>query len=576
MSVIRILSETVASQIAAGEVVDRPSSVVRELVDNSIDAGADRIAIFLEGGGRRRIRVSDNGAGMGRDDLLLCVERHATSKIENAADLLSVKTLGFRGEALPSIASVSRTRITSRPKDQLGGYTLKISGGRLESLEEAGSPAGTIVEVDSLFFNTPARRKFLRTPETEAAHVLLTVSVRALPFAGIAFRLEDPKGILLDVPASGGDLPRLAAVMGRETARAMAEGEHKVEDLSIRLFLASPEWSRDRGDRLYLYVNGRHIRDRLLTRAVLEGYGQRLMKGRYPQAVVFLEMPPADVDVNVHPAKQEVRFGNARAVFQALAAAVGSTLVTHVRSVPDFVRAQPGSQLWHMPKKALGPAAAESAGERWQDRAAAPTIQGEIGMFPGEMPERQAQVIGQLGDTYILCQVRDGLLVVDQHAAHERIVYETLKRAMMKSGLEVQAFLVPPQLELGAVEARLALQQLDRLKAYGIALEHFGGNTFLLRAVPAMLGDVPWDSVVSELVSGLDDTGGAAELLDRALKVMACHGSVRARQRLSREGAARLVEQLSEMHLPTNCPHGRPIFRRITYGELERMFKRVV
>ncbi|HEJ84058.1 MAG TPA: DNA mismatch repair endonuclease MutL, partial [Desulfobacteraceae bacterium] len=326
MNTIRILSETLASQIAAGEVVDRPASVVRELTDNSIDAGADRIVVTIENGGKRRIRVSDNGLGMSKDDLLLCVERHATSKIRTASDLLSVRSLGFRGEALPSIAAVSRIQITSLPQGRLTGHSLRISGGKLLEIKETGAPPGTIVDVKDLFFNIPARRKFLRAVRTETDHIVDSLSRIAMPFPGITFRLDDGTRNVIHLPASEDTRDRISGLMGRKTAEAMVTGEEKEGDLSIKVYAAPPDFARSRGDRLYVYVNCRNIRDRLVTKAIMEGYGRRLMKGQYPQVVLFIDIDPLEIDVNVHPTKQEIRFRNASRIFQAIVSAVGKSL----------------------------------------------------------------------------------------------------------------------------------------------------------------------------------------------------------------------------------------------------------
>ena len=335
MNVIRILPEKVATQIAAGEVIERPASVVRELLDNSIDAGSDTILIKIERGGKGLIRVRDNGVGMSRDDLLLSLERHATSKIKSASDLFSIETFGFRGEALPSMASVSRMEITSRPREQLVGYRVKIDGGKLKSIDETGSPAGTIVEVRDLFFNTPVRKKFLRAEKTETDHIVDVLSKIALPFLHIDFRLDDGEKTLLSLPISESDLNRLAILMGRNVAGSMEYLDQQLNELKIKAYLASPDLSRSRGDRIFVYVNYRSVRDRLITRAVIEGYGQRLMKGRYPQAAIFIEMPPALVDINVHPTKQEIRFRDGRHVYQSIVSAIESVLGEKLHPILD-------------------------------------------------------------------------------------------------------------------------------------------------------------------------------------------------------------------------------------------------
>ena len=354
MSLIRILPESVACQIAAGEVVERPASVARELLDNSLDAGADRIEVRIEAGGQKLIRVSDNGRGMDRDDLLLCVERHATSKVRELEDLFSIGTLGFRGEAIPSVASVSRLEITSRPEESVAGNRIRIEGGRLISVEEIGAPEGTVVAVRDLFFNTPARRKFLRTPKTESYHILETVSRIALPFRGVSFRLLEGERTLLHYPASENEVERLAMLLGRETAQRMETVERAMGPVTVRVNLAPPEMSRSRGDRILVYVNGRNVRDRTLTRAVMEGYGQRLMKGRYPHVVVSLEMDPSLVDINVHPTKQEVRFREGRQVYRAVVTAVDQGLFSSGGSVDRPRSYGPGRGPGRSQKAAVG------------------------------------------------------------------------------------------------------------------------------------------------------------------------------------------------------------------------------
>jgi DNA mismatch repair protein MutL len=571
MGSIRILSEKVASQIAAGEVVERPASVVRELIDNSIDAGASRILIKIENGGKSVIRVSDNGAGMDRDDLLLCAERHATSKISELSDLFSVRTLGFRGEAVPSIAAVSRMVITSRTLDQVGGFRLTLQGGKIKEIEETGAPVGTTVEVKDLFFNTPARKKFLRSAGTETDHIVDGLSRIALPFTTLSFRLDERDKTLLSLPSVDSDVSRLSALFGHEVAASMISMEEEVHGLRLSGYLSPPEWDRARGDHLFVYVNRRSVRERLLTHAVIEGYGSRLMKGRYPYAVIFIEIDPSLVDVNVHPAKQEVRFHQNRLVHEA------------VRVVVDGFLRQKAAALFQVPVVST-----ESMGETG-GRIAEPI--GEYAAYRAEAtisraPERQVPlmikespvVLGQLKETYILCETKEGLLLVDQHAAHERRVYEKLKRSYDNSTLECQPFLIPPRVEFSPSESRTILRKMGELSELGIALEHFGGGTFMVRSVPNILVDVHWESFLRELIPILEEQGAAKkdQVADRLLALMACHGAIRAGQRLSKEEMVSLVEQLDEAEVPTNCPHGRPVFKRLSFYDIEKMFRRVV
>ncbi|MFP3928667.1 MAG: DNA mismatch repair endonuclease MutL [Desulfobacteraceae bacterium] len=576
MTRIRVLPESVATRIAAGEVVERPASVVRELMDNSIDAGADRIEVTIEGGGRKLIRVSDNGLAMGRDDLLLSVERHATSKVRDMEDIFSVATLGFRGEALPSIASVSRMEITSRPREQVSGHRLIIKGGDLQSIDEVGAPPGTTVSVRDLFFNTPARRKFLRTARTEASHVMEVFSRIALPFNEVHFRLLDGDKAVLSYPDSDDRRERLSMLVGRDVADRMKEISAEWGSIAIRGYAAPPELSRSRGDRILVYVNGRSVRDRLVARAVMEAYGQRLMKGRYPQAILFLELPPSSVDINVHPAKQEVRFREAGTLYNALVSAVQGSLnqETLGRGIRYERTADPGSGWGEAPmgweQTGIEEAPPQGGGRSlWQ----------RDHQDHGGSTRPSLQVIGQLGGTYILCQSDEGLVLVDQHAAHERIVYEELRDRLSGAALEVHAFLIPKRFELSLQEAGLVARHSEALRRLGLELEPFGAGTVLLRSVPTQLMNVDLDRFIEELLPLLKEKGddlGREEGFHELLTVMACHGAIRAGEPLSEQEMASLLQELQGTGLYTNCPHGRPIFKKFTWGELERMFKRIV
>jgi DNA mismatch repair protein MutL len=581
MSVIRILPERVASQIAAGEVIERPASVVRELTDNSIDAGAQKIFITVENGGKSLIRVADDGAGMGRDDLLLCLERHATSKISSIPDLFSIQTLGFRGEALPSVAAVSKIEILSRKPDELIGYRLKVAGGKIKSLEEAGAPVGTTVEVRDLFYNTPARKKFLRAAATEVDHIVETVARIALPFIAIHFKLDEGGRNLLSLPGSRDEISRLSALFGRNVAGSMIKQEREESALRIRSYVASPEMTRARGDRIFVYVNRRNVRDRLLTHAVMEGYGQRLMRGRYPQVVVFIDMDPSVVDVNVHPTKQEVRFRESRHVHETLKSVIEDSLGR--RLYPTVQRetvSKEQAEEYPVALLPLAEQAAEYGGKRVVQvvsdrlRAQPAAVEQGISRLFGD----RLEIIGQLKKTYILCQAEDSLLIIDQHAAHERIVYEKLKACMRESRTESQPFLIPPSIEFSPKDARMLLRHLDHLGKLGLEMEPFGGNTFLVRSVPSVMVNAHWMEFIKDLSPILEKNADLSreDVVDAMLSVMACHGAVRAGQTLSFDEMRHLVEQLNTAELPSHCPHGRPVAKKFTYYDIEKMFKRIV
>ena len=626
MSTIKILPENVANQIAAGEVIERPASVVRELLDNSIDSGADRISITIEEGGKQLIKVSDNGSGMDREEMLLAIERHATSKISSVSDIFSLKTLGFRGEALPSICSVAKTEIISRPSDQLSAFRMKASGGVIQSVDETGAPAGTTVEVRDLYFNTPARKKFLKSLRTETSQIVDTVSRIALPFKWIYIKLLDnsTEKTLLNLPSADNELNRLTALFGKDTAASLLDTHFEQKGLVIRAYLAHPELSRTRGDRMYVYVNNRNIRDKLIIGAITRGYGQRLMKGRYPQVALFMDIDPALVDVNVHPAKQEVRFEDSGFIYKSIASTIAralgdqlnpfhqsgdgrsyesgikpiyqnSSVSSKTEPAWEYFPGETKEKAQHEIKESPPEEQAELFNRNeapYQPENEPDLIFPRVGerkdVFPEpvENPERiQAyhrgeipQVIGQLKGTYLLFQERDGLLMIDQHAAHERIVYEILKAKYAASKIESQSFLLPVDFELSIKDARILDGKLDQLKTLGFEIENFGGNSFLIRAVPAILVNSDWENFLRELIPVLEEEDDLTNdrAMDKLLTVMACHGAIRAGHSMTRQEMSLLVEQLQKLELSTNCPHGRPVFKRFSYSEIEKMFKRIV
>jgi DNA mismatch repair protein MutL len=592
MSNIRILPEHVANQIAAGEVIERPASIVRELMDNSIDAGADRISLRIEDGGKRLIRISDNGIGMDRDDLLLSLERHSTSKITAMSDIFSIRTLGFRGEALPSICSISRIEILSRPADKIIGHRLSASGGKLLSIDETGSAVGTSITIRDIFFNTPARQKFLKGDKTEMGYIMDTFSRIALPFNHIHFKVDDGDKNLLNIPASDNEINRFTALLGRNAASSLIDATGDANGCRVSIYMAPPENSRNKGDRIFIYINNRSIRDRLVIRSVLDGYGQRLMKGRYPQAFVFLEIDPSSVDVNVHPSKQEVRFQQSHLIYQAISSIIDKALKS--RFTPFFETA------YAEEKTRLGNYASETKVSEppWvysapmQNKTVVPMeLQTDREVSPKKMPsypdikpfqetliKESPRLIGQLRDTYLLFQAEDGLLIVDQHAAHERILYEKLKKGLVEMKVDIQPFLIPVKIEASLKDASVLEENLPQLARLGFELDHFGGSTFLIRSAPAALGNADWETLISDLIPELEKNApvGIEQTMDDMLIVMACHGAIRARQSLGQREITLLLEELDSLDIPTNCPHGRPIFKKIVYSEIEKMFKRII
>ncbi|HML95905.1 MAG TPA: DNA mismatch repair endonuclease MutL [Thermodesulfobacteriota bacterium] len=603
MGKIRVLSDNLVSKIAAGEIVERPASVVKELVENSIDAGSASIEIELESGGRRLIRVSDDGEGMTRDEALLCLERHATSKIKDVKDLFSLTSLGFRGEAIPSIASVSRFRMITKTHSDMIGTMLKVDGGVLRGVEEAGSPPGTDIEVKDLFFNTPPRLKFMKRPETELSNVVDIVEREAIPRPGVSFELRSDGRVLLRFPARDSVRERIESVYPGTRLFSVEGGE---EGVRLTGFFGSPLEGRSTARKLYTYVNGRAVRDRFLTRAVLGAYGKMLEKGRFPEGVLFVELPPGDVDVNVHPTKNEVRFKNPGLVAGLISSCIGRML-GNAPWLASYGRAAGPGHDWrgltrertssYSPPGGGFSGAHASAPEgsdyaRGVSREAAPReTHGDV--HPGAVREATApagelfssggtysdlKIVGQIGDLYIVCASGDGMVIIDQHAAHERINYEKIKNSYEGQGrAPSQELLMPKVVGLSPYEAELLSGHLAPLSALGLRMEPFGDGSYVVRSIPAVLGNADPETLVRDIVGEISEGDKEESLsgkIDRVIATMACHSSIRASFELGPEEMKALLAELDRAEFPHACPHGRPVARELTFGDIERMFKR--
>lgn len=629
MSKIRILPEIISNKIAAGEVVERPASVVKELVENALDADSTKIVIEVERGGRRLMRVSDNGGGMDRDDALLALERYATSKIASDTDLFSIRSLGFRGEALPSIAAVSRFTIVTREKRSDAGTEVRVSGGKIEQVAEIGAPPGTMITVENLFFNTPARRKFMKSVTTEMGHVADIVAAIALGRPEVYFRLMHDGRILKSWPATVDRLDRVADVLGAKLRGELYPVARNAEFGAIDGWVSDPKQLRSTSRGVFIFVNGRHVRDRVIQHALFAGYRQRLVKGQYPVATLFITVPHDQVDVNVHPTKNEVRFAQQRSIHDLVQSAVAETLDRRDRPQwgrpeeprPGFMQKQPRiSDNLDITYEARGSGReAKTANGDSYDPAAAGRFRGhDAGVlrrlhhdkaelpqnainktFPriaGEMvpaaadrrPPEQAvlwkktefgglRVIGQLHNSYVLCESEGGLVLLDQHAAHERILYERLKRRSDGLKKEAQRLLVPETIELSFHEAGVLERLAAEFDAFGLEIDAFGTNTFVVRSVPAMLAGRDIAPLVRDIVETLAVEGfgdGPESSVDESLKLMACHGAIRAHQELSNRQIRELLEELDGCENPSHCPHGRPTWLRWSIRELEKSFKR--
>ena len=595
MSRIRLLPEIVASQVAAGEVVERPASVVKELVENSIDAGARKIEINIQRGGISLMRVLDDGCGMDRDDALLSLERHATSKIRSAADLSAISTLGFRGEALPSIASVSRFRLTTREPDAIAGTEIVVNGGKIDMVREGGEAPGTQVEVRSLFYNLPARRKFLRSENTESRNIEHQLHLQAAGHPQIAFVFVRDERVIFQLPAATTLRDRLRDLYGSELVERLLEIEAPDDSAKIRItgWIGQAGVSRQTRAQQLIFVNGRAVENAVLTVALREGYHTALMKGQFPVTFLFLDLDPAAVDVNVHPAKREVRFRDPSGVREAIVDTIQRTLESGRRDWqqqfrgPTEVSQSPSREF---EKFAIEPhaslrtefvqSATPSVIPKREDAEGShkPNVAQPTGQSPPDH-HQQFQIIGVLNKLYVLMENAGGLVLVDQHAAHERILFEELRRRMEAQGVPSQRLLLPQTFDLPPRDAEWIERNMPILQKMGIGIEAFGPNTFRIDSVPAFLNVSDPARFLREVIDGLKSASNSSSPLRLGEDMIAktvCRHAVKANDPLRYLEVEKLIRDLLECDLPYCCPHGRPTMIQISLGELEKKFGRKV
>ena len=613
MGRIRLLSETVASQVAAGEVVERPASVVKELVENSLDASARKIDIVIRRGGISLVRVIDDGCGMDRDDALLSLERHATSKIRSAADLQAVATLGFRGEALPSIASVSRFRLTTREARAIAGTEIIVNGGKIEIVRDGGEAPGTQVEVRSLFYNLPARRKFLRSESTESRNIEHQLHLQAIGHPQIAFSLLRDDRMLLQLPATVRLSDRIRDLYGAELLQRLVE----VSDLAsskIRIsgFIGQAGLSRQTRSQQLAFVNGRAIESSLITGAIREGYHTALMKGQYPVTFLFLELDPKAVDVNAHPAKREVRFHDPNGVRETIVRCIQQTLETARAEWQEKFRAparpstdvpaKPAPDLTLRPEvsasqythRELPHRGTSASGGVDFMRAPGPEIVGQAHRLPRPDPgsankalalqrnsrkaaQQQFEIIGVLSKLYVLMESADGLVLVDQHAAHERILFEELRRRMEEQGVPTQKLLLPQTFDVPPRDADWIERNLSTLQRMGIGIESFGPDNFKIDSLPSFLSVSDAAQFMRKVIDDLKGTGNSASAMRLGEEMIAktvCRHAVKANDPLRYPEVEKLIRDLLDCDLPYCCPHGRPTMIQISLAELEKKFGR--
>jgi DNA mismatch repair protein MutL len=571
---IRRLSEGTVNRIAAGEVIERPASVVKELVENAIDAGASQIDVAFRGGGKSLIRVSDDGLGMALEDLELAIERHATSKLSDD-DLVDIRFLGFRGEALPSIGAVSRLSIISRPRSGGDAHVIAVEGGRLTPPRPAALSHGTEIDVADLFFATPARLKFLKADRSETAEAAEVVRRMALvnPQVGFSFVTEERR--LVDVPPHEGEDERIRRVLGKDFMENAVAFAHEREGVVVRGFAGLPTWSRGTSGQQYMFVNGRSVRDKLLSGAIRGAYADLMTASRYPAIVLFLTCPSDRVDVNVHPAKAEVRFRDGGLVRGLIVSAIRAAMAHRPAASDTGLARQTASSFRPMMlQPAFAPGLAETQAVLDMNMPPA-AMQSVEDAQSTDYPLGQARA--QLHDNYIVSQTRNGFVLVDQHAAHERLVYERLKRERAGNGIATQPLLVPDVIDLDPVQVERLCGAADLLAQGGLVLEAFGDGAVIIREVPAALAGCDISGIVRDLADELAELGVATTLeqrINHVLATMACHHSVRSGRRLRPEEMNALLREMEATPNSGQCNHGRPTYIELKLEDIEKLFGR--
>lgn len=612
---IQILSDDLANQIAAGEVVERPASIVKEVVENAIDAGATRISIEIEEAGKKSIRVSDNGSGMEPEDARLAFERHATSKIKSASDLESIQSLGFRGEALPSIASISRVRMATGTGKGRNGTEISIEGGGASKVKEIAFSKGTTIEVNQIFYNTPARQKFLKRDGTEASHITQVVQQQALAHPEIQFSLHHNGRQLLATLPTDQALYRIAELFGAELSKELIRVESDDGTYRIEGFISSPVYTRSNRNTQYCFINSRFVRDRVLLSATQQGYSHLLPRGQHPVLFLFMTMDPGLLDVNVHPAKAEVRFAFQQDVYRFVSHAVQDALQQNKKSftpmgddsapggqhrdmspsldvpghqpvsapsqgsTPGAYQPEPGRGDWSRGLEALyKPAPSMDRGRSVEADSRQIEFFGQKPKPVSDMVFSEFEPVGQLNNSFILMQGPKGVLVVDQHIAHERVLYERFREAADNKKVEIQDLLFPLAVEFPPAEAQALAEHVGSLRELGMHLETFGKDGFLLRAVPALLKNHDQESMIREVAGRLireEKDHTLQGKMEDIMIMMSCRNAIKVNHPMELDQIRKLLHDLEQTKMPYTCPHGRPIALLFEMNDILRKFQRI-
>jgi DNA mismatch repair protein MutL len=589
---ITILPEEVASKIAAGEVVERPSSIVKELLENALDAGATDITIELRGGGKELIRIADNGAGIAPGEVPLAFERHATSKILTVEDLYDVKSFGFRGEALPSIAAVCRVEMSTRRRGDVAGTRIVVESGRILENEAVGCPEGTSIAVSRIFESLPVRRKFLRQDATEQGHCLDIIVRVLLPHGAVRAKVITESKTLLEVPRTDNLYERIVLLLGSDLRNHLVDLVQESPGMSLSGFVSRPDFTRSSTRNMFFYINGRYVRDVLLSQAVMSAYRNLLEPRKYPACALFIELPPETIDVNVHPAKLEVRFRRPQDVRELIRRGLSVALAgvrpasQAAQAVADAGRSYAAGRtgVYEALRRyslSAGIAARQPMTTAARALADVPDFSpGQDGLFPSMAGGREQvsfaslDYLGQIEGTYLVFSAPGVMILLDQHAAHERILYERLKQST-GGNLGVQSLLIPEVLEMNPRDFNLLVASCDLLREAGIEVEVFGENTAVVKSLPALLGQADVKDLVREILDGIAESGlPQDEKRNRIFIGMACRGAIKANQALTADEVRHLCRDLDSIPFASNCPHGRPVFIELPAVVIERMFKR--
>ena len=586
---IQILPEDLAKQIAAGEVIERPASVVKELVENAVDAEATFIVIEVFEGGRKRIRITDNGTGMKREDAILSVERHSTSKIKTKEELANIETLGFRGEALPSIASVSKMKITTLFRGENIGTELCLMNGKIKEVKDVGSAAGTAVEVNDLFYNTPARLKFLKSVNTELGYINTIINQEALGHPNIHFKLLHNNRLLQNIPPLRDDLDRLTILFGKERVKDLIKVKANYNSLELRGYISSPSISRTSRGYQYLFVNSRPIKDRMMTHAVYEAYKTFITKDRNPVFFLFLNVRPDTIDVNVHPSKMEVRFRNQHEIHDFIREMIRNYLLKGKPTQRESVESsEEGMRRVEFLDEGLGKPLDDYKGKISEMiLKSSSSVMKDFSslqlksfdsrlLFKPESIGERLRVLKQVDNSFLLFDIPEGILFVDQHVAHERILFEKLLKDYKGSHIEVQHLLFRKEIELTHRETSILTKYAEKLSSIGFLIEQVGENTFSLRGVPTLLSEKDSEGVLHDILdrlTGIDRVKPFEEMVEDILVSIACHGALKDNNPLEEEEMVKLMEDLMKTDIPHTCPHGRPIMLVLAIDDIKKKFQ---